>query len=69
MKGSLSSVHTELLAIAMQKWVENFAKEFLAMPANAQYERTFTLRRRYRFALTRDKKQHETQVGMLHLIT
>ena len=35
----LESVHTELLAIAMQKWVENFAKEpikhpFLAMPAN-----------------------------------
>ena len=47
----LSSVHTELLAIAlaMQKWVEIFAKEwvpFLAMPAtansiaNAQCERT-----------------------------
>ena len=56
----LSFVHTELLAIAialalaMQKWVENFAKEwvqypFLAMPAkansigNAQYERTINL--------------------------
>ena len=36
----LSSIHTELLAIAMQKWVEIFAKEwveypFLAMSANA----------------------------------
>ena len=38
----LSSIHTELLAIAlalaMQKWVKNFAKDeypFLAMPANA----------------------------------
>ena len=45
MNGPLNSVHTELLAIvsalAKQKWVENFAKEwveypsFLAMPANA----------------------------------
>ena len=52
-QGVLSSVHTELLAIAMQKWMENFAKEwveypFLAMPANAhsitsaQCERTLT---------------------------
>ena len=54
----LGPIDTELLAIAlalaMQKWVENFAKEwveypFLAMPAdantiaNAQYERTLTL--------------------------
>ena len=54
----LSSVHTELLAIAlalaMQEWVENVAKEcveypFLVMPsnansiANAQCERTLTL--------------------------
>ena len=36
----LGPVHTELLAIAMQKLVENFVKEwvkypFLAMPANA----------------------------------
>ena len=53
-----SSVHTELLAMAlvlvMQKWVENFAKEwveypFLATPtnvnsiANVQCERTLKL--------------------------
>ena len=46
-------VHTELLAIAMQKWIENLAKEwveylFLAMPAknamaNAQCERILNL--------------------------
>ena len=43
----LGPVYTEFLAITMQKWVENFAKEwvdpFLAMPANAQCERTLTL--------------------------
>ena len=36
----LGPVHTELLATAMQKWMENFTKEcveypFLAMPTNA----------------------------------
>ena len=52
--GALSSVHIELLAIAMQNWVENFAKAwveypFLAMPDNvnsiayAQCERTLRL--------------------------
>ena len=47
----LGPVHTELLAIAMQKWVENVAKElveypFLEMSANgnAQCERTLTLK-------------------------
>ena len=50
----LSSVHTELFAIAMQKWVANFAKEWVEYPllamlanansiANAQCERTLTL--------------------------
>ena len=39
LNAALSSVHTELLPIAMQKWLENFAKEwveypFLAIPAN-----------------------------------
>ena len=57
--------------------MENFAKEwveylFLAMSpnansiANTQCEWTLTLRRCYHFTLMRDKKQHETQVGMLH---
>ena len=52
-RAPLSSVHTKLLAMAMQKWVKNFAKEyvqypFLAMPANpnsianAQCERILT---------------------------
>ena len=47
----LSSVHTELLAIAMQNWVENFAKDLVEYPffamytnansiANVQWERT-----------------------------
>ena len=33
-QGVLSSVHTELLAIAMQKWMENFAKEWVAISVN-----------------------------------
>ena len=52
-RAPLSSVYIQLLAIAIQKWVENLATEwvkypFLAMPANpnsianAQCERTLT---------------------------
>ena len=55
-KEPIDPIYTELLAIAMEKWLENFTKEwveypFFAIPANAndiahtQCEQTLTLKK------------------------